>query len=128
MRTEPHDSFGRLPPSSWSKFARLAWILLGFLFLDFLFWSLADFGQFMPASSGAWQERAYWMALTALGPLAMTKIEALRTSGLMACGMIVVSVAAAIRWRHVGWIRGVAYSAIVAWWFLGLGAGAIRIT
>ena len=115
-------------PSSWTVFTRLCWVFSGFLLLDVLFWSVVDFGTFVPPSAGAWLERADWAFVTALGPIAMTRIETLRSAGLVACLGIVLMAAAAIRWRHHAWLRALAFGGIVVWWILGLGIGGIRIT
>jgi len=98
------------------------------LLLDVLFWSVVDFGTFVPPSAGAWLERADWALVTALGPIAMTRIETLRSAGLVVCIGMVLSAAAAIRWRQHAWLRGLAYCGIVVWWMFGLGIGGIRIT
>jgi hypothetical protein len=100
----------------------------GCLFLDLLFWSTVDFGTFMPPSAGPWQERAFFAAVTALGPISMTFIKALRPSGLVACALIVTAIAAAMRWKNVGLVQLVVQIAVLLWWFLGFGVAAIRIT
>jgi len=119
---------GPLKPATAGRvFARMALVSSGFLFLDLLFWSFADFGRFQPPSLGTWQERIQLAALTALGPIGMTRIEALRTTGLVVCGAVVTSVAAALHWRQVIWVQTLAFIAIFVWWFFGLGVAAIRI-
>ena len=117
-----------MTPSKSRMLARLGWVFSGFLCLDVLFWSLADFDKFMPPSPGLWQERLDWMLLTALGPISTTRIEAIGINGWMLSAAIALVAISAIRWRHLTWLRGVAYGGIVTWWFVGFCYGAIRIT
>lgn len=110
--------------------SRLLLLFAGLAIMDLLFWVGARFETFMPPSAGPWQERVYYAAITALGPVAMMAMgfEWARRDGLIALSLIVVTVAFALRWPRVEALRYLAYLAIFTWWFLGFGVAAIRIT
>ena len=124
MSPEPWPLLHKLQSPLWG----LAITSTGCLLLDLLFWFTVDFGTFMPPSSGPWQERAYLAGVTALGPIAMTWIEALRPTGVIAGGLIVGTAVAAVRWKDVGLLQLAAQVGVVLWWFLGWAVAAIRIT
>lgn len=124
MRSESWEVSRRFQNPLWG----LALTSIGCLILDLLFWFTVDFETFMPPSSGPWQERAYFAGVTALGPIAMTSIEALRLAGLVACVLIVTTAVAAVRWKEAGLLQLGAQLAVLVWWFLGWGVAAIRIT
>jgi hypothetical protein len=98
--------------------------------MDLLFWAAARFESFMPPSAGPWQERAYFAAVTALGPIAMMAMgfDWAKSDGVIALGLILIAVILALRWPHVAALRYLAYAAIFVWWFVGFGVAAIRIT
>lgn len=110
-------------------------LFLGLFVLNALFWFLADFGSFVPASNGPFEERLYFTIVSAVGPLAWCvrglalDIDLFEDIGVL-CWLVALSMSpiASLFYPRSRILRVLAVISIVIWFVAGCGRTTLRIT